>query len=140
MKKLFTNEIKVLADKEMVRQLLLDANYLMRWNPTIGQVEGISDNKFVLYRNQMAVNQQEVISIHQETNKIIYQSDGKNFSYTLVFRIESDESQMVRVSEDFFVIEVIKILPLSLLKPVIQRAFNKNLLGFKNLAEQVTKM
>lgn len=139
MKKLFENEITISVDKTAVQQLLLNPDGLWQWNPAISRIEKLSKTNFVLYRNQTAINQRELVSIHQEDDQIIYRGVGAGLSYRLIFRVQMIGS-LTKVNETFFVIDSFKIVPLALLKPIVKRTFYQNLFNFKVLAEQVTKM
>jgi len=139
MKKLFTNEILINADKETVQQFLLQATNLLKWNWAIGTVEEIRPNIYFIQRNVEAVNQTATVEIRSEGEKVIFESTQGKLEYLFVFEL-SNVNGLTRVKETFYPTNNTN-LPLVLLAPIAKNAFNKNLAALKSILElNITKM
>lgn len=131
MKKLFTNETLIETSKETVKNLLLNAEQLYRWNPAIAQIKPLTANNFVVYRQITAINPTEKLIISQVEDKVIYQSIGGNLEYQLIFELNA-QAQATSLKETFYASEN-NNLPLTLFAPIAKNAFNRNLESLKVL-------
>jgi len=136
MKQLFTNKIMINQKKNKVINLLMSVNDLPTWNPAIIDIRKLSDNSFAIHRNGDALNTDEVISINNEVDKIIYYSTGGRIEYQLIFELTGMSDQTL-ITESFYLEETSRIwMPVTILIPVAEKAFNQNLNTLKLLLDQ----
>jgi len=135
MKKLFTNSVLVKAQSNEVKRILLDSMSLIKWNPAITEITKIDDKTFSIHRDVEALNRDEVISISEAKNQIIYSSTGGRLEYQLMFSLIGEDKFTV-IKEVFYMSDETK-LPMVLLKPIAKNAFNSNLIQLKEIIEQL---
>jgi len=134
MKKYFTNSTITAATKNEVELVLLNIGQIMAWNPAISSVTQIDTNTFSVHRNQVALVNDEIISVIKENGKIVLYSHGEKFEYKLIFELSSKSQQTV-ITETLFVVDD-GHLPLVLLRPIAKNAFNHNLQMLSKLCDK----
>lgn len=134
MKKYFTNSTITGATKNEVELVLLNIGQIMAWNPAISSVTQIDTNTFSVHRNQVALVNDEIISVIKENGKIVLYSHGEKFEYKLIFELSSKSQQTV-ITETLFVVDD-GHLPLVLLRPIAKNAFNHNLQMLSKLCDK----
>ena len=136
----FTNQIKIKTDIGMVKKVLLNIDQLMIWNPGIDQIDKLSVDTFIVYRFGDVYNNQEVITVKNQNNRVIFQSLGGRLEYRLVFELTNQKNSAGLV-ERFYLTNKANFPQIILLAPIAKYAFDKNLKGLKRLLEfQVTKL
>ena len=134
MKKYFTNSTITGATKNEVESILLNTRQIIAWNPAISSVTQIDTNTFSVHRNQVALVNDEIISVIKENGKIILHSHGGKLEYKLIFELSS-KSQQTKITETLFVVDD-GHLPLVLLRPIAKNAFNHNLQMLSKLCDK----
>jgi len=135
MQELFTNSLLIKVQTETLAKILLDMSSLMQWNPGIAEVSELSEDSFAIHRTVAALNKNEIITLSQTDNQIIYQSTGGKLAYQLIFTL-SGVKNYTTVVEKMFVADKNNLnLPLTLLGPIAKHAFNQNLQSLKEIAE-----
>jgi len=107
MKQLFTNKIMINQKKNKFINSLMSANDLPTRNPAIIDIRKLSDNSFAIHRNGDALNTDEVISINNEVDKIIYYSTGGKLEYQLIFELTGMSDQTL-ITESFYLRKLIE--------------------------------
>lgn len=133
MKKLFINNVGINSNLKAVTDVLTNAFTLAKWNYAISGVTEVSTDKFAIQRNEPAVNQDEVVTVEQNDNEVVYVSRGGKLEYQLVFQVSQTDGHVL-VTEIFYVLNNFG-LPEALIVPITKKAFNRNLKALKNLIE-----
>lgn len=133
MKKLFSNSIEIDSNLKMVTDILANAFTLTKWNYAISEVTEVVTDEFAIHRNEPAVNQDEIVTVEQTDNEVVYVSRGGKLEYQLVFQIFQTDGYVL-VTETFYVLNNFS-LPKALIVPITKKAFNQNLQALKKLIE-----
>ncbi|CAJ2235147.1 hypothetical protein [Companilactobacillus paralimentarius] len=133
MKKLFSNSIEIDSNLKMVTDILANAFTLTKWNYAISEVTEVVTDEFAIHRNEPAVNQDEIVTVEQTDNEVVYVSRGGKLEYQLVFQIFQTDGYVL-VTETFYVLNNFS-LPKALIAPITKKAFNQNLQALKKLIE-----
>lgn len=133
MKKMFTNNVEINSNFKAVTDVLTNAFTLAKWNYAISEVTEVGTDKFAIHRNEPAVNQDEVVTVEQNDNEVVYVSRGGKLEYQLVFQVSQTDGHVL-VTEIFYVLNNFS-LPEALIVPITKKAFNRNLKALKNLIE-----
>lgn len=133
MKKLFTNNVEINSNLKAVTDVLTNAFTLSKWNYAISEVTEAGTDKFAIHRNEPAVNQDEVVTVEQNDNEVVYVSRDGKLEYQLVFQVSQTDGHVL-VTEIFYVLNNFS-LPEALIVPITKKSFNQNLKALKNLIE-----
>lgn len=133
MKKLFSNSIEIDSNLKTVTDILANVFTLAKWNYAISEVTEVGANKFAIHRDEPAINQDEIMTVEQNDNEVVYVSKGGKLEYQLAFQA-SQTNNHVLVTENFYVLNDFS-LPEALIAPITKRAFNQNLKALKNMIE-----
>ncbi|CAJ1196209.1 hypothetical protein CPR19092_LGOLGGFK_01831 [Companilactobacillus paralimentarius] len=131
MKKLFTNSIEINSDLKTVTDILANAFTLTKWNYAISEVTEVVTDEFAIHRNEPAVNQDEIVTVEQTDNEVVYVSRGGKLEYQLVFQIFQTDGHVL-VTETLYVLNNFS-LPKALIASITKKAFNQNLQALKKL-------
>lgn len=120
-KSLFTNVIQVSQKKEQVQYFLENITNLLKWNHDILLVEEYPQSMKV-NRIKQAANNQEIIHIKKEGDKIIYAVQGDQLNYEIWFELEQRD-EFLEISETVLLSEENDTFLISFLKPIMKQAF-----------------
>lgn len=137
-KPLFTNIETITAHSEELKAFLLDGQNLIRWVPEIKLIEK-KGNQFYIKRAGPALIKEESISIKEIDGKILYQSTGGRFEYSLEFEFVK-EGGKEKIFQTISIPEKLDaMLPVSLLKPVVKKAYGNNLTNLVSIVNDLYK-
>jgi hypothetical protein len=133
-KTLFTNRILAHASLATVRRLLADPLNLPMWATAVTTVAPAMDG-YMLERAGAGLNPSEHLRVTTHDNQVIYQGVGDQLVYQVTFTLTADASGQTMVDEQVSLLEEAPSwLPLPLIKPVMQRDFQRKLNQFAALA------
>lgn len=134
MQTLFTNQVNLTTPMTTVQTFLATPQNLIKWIPAI-QVATINQpNQLQITRTNAAVNSSELMTIEQTPDGVIYHSTGGKLSYQLNFTLTKVD-HATHLSETLILIENQTHLPIQLLSPIAQHAFNQNLQALKHILQ-----
>lgn len=133
MKKLFTNSVEINSNLKTVTDILANAFTLAKWNYAISEVTEVSVNEFAIHRDEPAINQDEIMTVEQNNNEVVYVSKGGKLEYQLTFQTFQTNNHVL-VTENFYILNDFS-LPKTLILPITKRAFNQNLKALKKMIE-----
>lgn len=120
-KSLFTNVIQVSKKKEQVQYFLENITNLLKWNHDILLVEEYPQSMKV-NRIKPAANNQEIIHIKKEGDKIIYTVQGDQLNYETWFELEQRD-EFLEISETVLLSKENDKFLISFFKPIMKQAF-----------------
>ncbi|MBQ0835759.1 SRPBCC family protein [Lactiplantibacillus pentosus] len=133
-KTLFTNRVLAQASLVTVRRLLADPLNLSMWATAVTTVAPAMDG-YTLERAGAGLNPSEHLRVTTHDNQVIYQGVGDQLAYQVTFTLTVDASEQTMVDEQVGLLkETPSWLPMPLIKPVMQRDFQRKLNQFAALA------
>lgn len=133
-KPLFTNRVLAQASLATVRRLLADPLNLPMWATAVTTVAPAT-NGYTLERAGAAINQSERLRVTTHDNQVIYQGVGDQLAYQVTFTLTADENGQTMVDEQVSLLKPAPSwLPMPLIKPVMQRDFQRKLNQFAAFA------
>lgn len=134
MKELFSNQVVINSEQQMIKDFLLNGSKLLNWNPSIMTIKQVSNDTFELTRAE-GINKFEILKIESNFNRIKYRSTGGYLEYLIVIDLDRKLDQTI-VTETFSIISNNR-LPFTLIGPTMKRAFKHNLANLKMILERM---
>ncbi|EIW13003.1 hypothetical protein KCA1_2496 [Lactiplantibacillus pentosus KCA1] len=133
-KTLFTNRVLAQASLATVRHLLADPLNLPMWATAVTTVAPVMDG-YMLERAGSELNPSEHLRVTTHDNQVTYQGVGDQLAYQVMFTLTADENGQTIVDEQVNLLKPAPSwLPMPLIKPVMQRDFQRKLNQFAALA------
>jgi predicted glycosyltransferase len=132
---LFTNQVLTQATPATVRALLADPLNLPAWATAITTVKPTATG-YVLQRSGSVFDQPEQLQVTVGTDQVIYHSEGGQLGYEIVFTMTPLAERTAVQEEVSLTTTPPSWLPLPLVKPVMQRDFQRKLGQLATLAEE----
>jgi hypothetical protein len=132
----FSNTIKINAPAGKILAILQQPLLINTWTNGAVQVKTTDrEGTFSVHRDGDALNTDELLTIVSEASGVTYVSREGELEYELRFTVEASADHQSTLSETLQLQAGQAHLPLTLLRPIAQNAFKRNLDALGKYAE-----
>lgn len=133
---LFTNEIEVNAPADRIRNVLANLQNILKWDREIIDVNELKEKQFMILRSRGGFSREELISVVESDNQIVYESTNGKIEYSVVWSWQKINESHTELRQSLIVNEKNAWGPIAqFIRPVMQTAFYENLRALKVLSE-----
>ncbi|MGY3743792.1 hypothetical protein [Leuconostoc inhae] len=136
MNKLFSETTEIRGNRQKISNVLLNGIRLLKNDPSVLDVQKISNNEYIILRAYGVFNRQDILSIVETENQIEYRVDGQLLNYTISWEFETITDDVTALTQVIYINNESMFVPiLSLCNSDLSKYFSITLSKIKQLTE-----
>lgn len=136
MNKLFSETTEIRGNRQKISNILLNGIRLLKNDPSVLDVQKISNNEYIILRAYGVFNRQDILSIVETENRIEYRVDGQLLNYTISWEFETINDDVTDLTQVIYINDESMFVPiLSLCNSDLSKYFSITLSKIKQLTE-----